>query len=292
MKIFMGWIIQVISWIAWSWPKKLHWWGACFLAWLWFDVIRFRRYTILRGISIAFPNLSFEERRDLARKSLRHQCYILAELFSLPQVGPKTVSQFEFHGFENYEQAHAQGRGVLMLAMHIGNGDLGVSLMALKGIQLNLITRKAKSKFFNDLWFSIRQRHGVKFIDAQGVRSAHEILAAAKRKESVIFVIDQFMTSPVALEVPFFGKKTGTGVSLAKFASKLQAPVLPVWTYRDENLKTHVVFEPVVNEGEGSGKSDEELARRTLQYNHVLEEIIRKKPEQWMWVHRRWKKFR
>ena len=289
-------LIFSFSFLIWNMPRKIWWFKSRALAWLWFDVLHYRRYTILRGLTIAFPEKTHAERMALARTSLPYQCYVLPELLSLPQLNAQKIKDtIEFHGLENYEKALAQGRGVLMLSMHLGNGDVGVTAMALNGIKINLITRKAKSKFFNDLWFSIRGGQGVQFIDAHGVKSAHEILSACKRKECVIFVLDQYIPAPYGVNVPFFSRKTGTGLSLAKFALKLQAPVIPVWTYRDGSLKTHIVFDPEIKRPTTPvtrENQDQVIEEMTAGYNKILENIIRLYPEQWMWVHRRWKKFR
>ena len=292
----VSFLIEAVAFLVTITPKKILWFKASVWAFLWFDVFRFRRYTVLRGISIAFPHLEKAQRYALARRSLRHQCYLVFELLALPRLTTQTVEKtMQFHGLENYEKAKAQGRGVLMLALHIANGDLGVSAMAHRSIPVHLITRKAKSEMANHIWFQLRQRHGVQLIDAQGLRSAQEILQAAQKNECVIFVLDQYIPSPYGVNVPFFGRKTGTGLSLAKFALKLNAPVIPVWTYRDADLNTHIVFDPEIpGPQEPVAKSDQEamIERMTLKYNLALEEIIRKYPEQWMWVHRRWKRFR
>jgi len=265
------------------------------MTWLWFDVLRIRRYTLLRGLTIAFPEKSKDERVRLARQSLRHTCFNFPEILGLPHYTVAALDRLvTFEGWEHYENAAALGRGVLMLSLHLGNGDVAATATSLRGVKVHVITKRFKSPFWDRVWFSLRGRQGTQFIDAHGVRSAQEILAAAKRGEMVVFVTDQFIASPYGILTTFFGRKTGTATGLAKFALKLKAPIVPVSTYRDADLRLHIVFGPQVPVSATTppGQIEAAVAQLTQACNSVLEGLIREHPEQWMWLHRRWKKFR
>lgn len=278
-------------------PKTLHWKMACFLAWLWFDVLRLRRFTLLKNVTIGFPKKTKEERLWLAKESMRNLCYNFIEFTQLPNMNQKWLqNEVVFHGMENYENALKQNKGVLMFSMHIGNGDVGVAALALRGIYVNLISKKFKNEFLNQFWFGVREKKGTRFMEAHGKSLAFDILKACRKNETVIFVIDQFMGKPYGIETTFFGRKTGSAYGLSLFAMKTGAPVLPTWAYRDEKLRTHVVIEPEIpfealppKPGETGKDKDLQTAYMTQKYNDKVEEIVRKRPEQWMWVHRRWK---
>jgi KDO2-lipid IV(A) lauroyltransferase len=270
----------------------VNWWLGCFLAWLWFDVLRLRRYTVLRNLTIAFPQMSPEDKYKIARKSMRYLCYGFPEILTLPMLTKKDIGKkVFFHGFENYEQALSKKKGVLILSLHLGNGDIGISYFAMKGNNSHLISKKFSNKIINDIWFAIRGAQGVRFIDPHGPKIAFEILAACRKNEGVVFVIDQFMGRPFGIESTFFGKKTGTAYGLALFASRTGAPVVPMYTYRDEKLNTHVVCEPEIPL---ENIEDRDLQTRvmTQKYNDKVQELVGRHPEQWMWVHRRWKRWR
>jgi KDO2-lipid IV(A) lauroyltransferase len=262
------------------------------LAWLWFDVLRLRRYTLLRNLTIAFPEWPAEKKYQTARQSLRYLCYSFPEFLTLPMLSKKCIGRsIFFHGLEHYENALKQKKGIFILSLHLGNGDMGISSLAMQGIPAHLITKKFSNKVANDIWFGIRESQGALFIDAHGTKNAFQILSATRKNESVVFVIDQFMGKPYGIETTFFGRKTGTAYGLAMFAGRTGSPVLPMYTYRDEKLNTHVVIDPEIP---FVAMDDRDLQTQTMtqRYNDKVEELVRRHPEQWMWVHRRWKRWK
>jgi KDO2-lipid IV(A) lauroyltransferase len=272
-------------------PIRWRWGIGKALGILWFDILRFRRFTVLKNLTIAFPELSKEERLSIARNSLYHLCYGFMEFTQMPFMNQNWLkSNAVFEGEENFKKAQEQGKGILILSLHVGNGDMGIASLSLKGYPIHVISKKFKNKFFNDLWFGMRERMGTGFLEPHGTQLPFEILKLCKKNQGVIFVIDQFMGRPFGIESTFFGRKTGTQKGLALFAMKTGAPVLPIYTYRDAELRTHVrIEEPVL--WEASGDKDLQILQMTEKYNRKLEEIIKRHKEQWMWVHRRWKRY-
>lgn len=284
-------IAKIFSYLIHVFPRRLQWQLSRFLAFLWWDVLRLRRFTLYRNISIAFPKVSKEERRRLVKESLRHLAFTFLEVMEIPALNKAWVDrEVVFEGHENYEKAKAQGKGVLMLSLHLANGDMGATALSLNGYPIHLISKKFKLKWLNDFWWGIRREKGARFIDAHNAENAFQILKALRAKEDVIFVMDQFMGRPYGIPNTFFGRPTATAYGLALFASKTKAPVIPVYTYRTPDLRTHVVFGPAVELISDEDK-DLQIAKMTQRYNEVLENIIRAHPEQWMWVHRRWKRW-
>lgn len=272
-------------------PRALRWKAASFMAWLWFDVLRLRRFSILKNLSIAFPQMPKEKKYFLARESLRHLCYNFFEVLLMPKMDQSFFKKnVTVYNYEKYEAAHKQDKGVLLFSLHIGNGDVGTAMLVRAGLKVNLISKKFKNRFLNDLWFGVREKMGSRFIDPHSPNNAFDILKALRRKECVIFVIDQFMGPPFGVETTFFGRKTGTAYGLALFAVKTQAPVLPVYTYRDKDFHVHIVFGDIISNEEIADR-DLQIRAMTQKYNNKVEEIVSEHPEQWMWVHRRWKHF-
>jgi KDO2-lipid IV(A) lauroyltransferase len=233
----------------------------------------------------------------LARLSMQHLCFGFFEFGLMPLMDEKWLQERAvFHGLDNYEKALSQEKGVLLLSLHVGNGDLGSAAMTLKGIRFQLISKVFKNPIVNEFWFGVRRKMGTRFLEPHGKSLAFDILKAMKKNEGVIFVIDQFMGRPYGIKTTFFGKKTGSPYGLSVFALKTGAPVVPVYTYRDEELKTHVVFEQALEidpEEDGATQNNQDkdlqIQRLTQKYNDRVESIVRAHPEQWMWVHRRWK---
>jgi len=273
----------------WIFPKPLRWAFGVFLGTLWFDVFQVRRFTVLKNLTIAFPDESFKERRRIARLSMYNLCYNFIEFCLMPLMTRRWLARnVVFHGMENFERAKAKGKGVLLFSLHIGNGDVGTAALSLAGLRIHVISKKFKNAFLNQLWFGVREKMGTRFMEPHGRSVPFDILKACKQNEAVIFVIDQFMGRPFGIETTFFGRKTGSASGLAVFALKTKAPVLPVYTYRDAQLRTHVVFEEEVQVEKIEDK-DLQIRLMTQKYNDRVESIIRRHPEQWMWVHRRWK---
>lgn len=273
------------------WPVQMRWMFARGIAFLAFDVFKIRRFTILKNISLVFPQKSHLDRVALARLSLAHLGFNFIEFCLLPQINQRWLEKkLVVHGWEHYEKARLLNKGVLFLSLHLGNGDVGIAALSLLGIRINSISKKFKNQLANEFWFGVREKMGTRFLAPHGKNLAFDILKACRQKEAVIFVIDQFMGPPYGMATTFFGKKTGTAYGLSLFATKTGAPVVPVYVYRDEKFRTHLNFEAPI-EAVIEGDKDQQLQKTTQKYNEVLEKIILQHPEQWMWMHRRWKTF-
>lgn len=268
-------------------------WLFSWLGILWFDILRIRRKDVLRHIGIAFPEMSESEKVKMGRTSMRLLTAQMGDFLTLPYITQQWVNKnVVYHGTEHVEVALKEGRGVFLLGMHIGNGDLAANLIALKKWDLHLITKFFKNQNLNKIWFSIRGYHGVKYIEPHGEKTPFQILKALKSNGLVVFVLDQYMGKPFGISSTFFGKKTGTAQGLALFYLKTKAPVVPVYCYEGDDHKTHLVFEPALFLSDKLSEDKEaSIARLTQYFCDITEAAIRKHPEQWMWLHRRWKKF-
>ncbi|MBX2993559.1 MAG: lysophospholipid acyltransferase family protein [Bdellovibrionaceae bacterium] len=283
------WFAKVIGFWMNLCPRWLQKAVAWTLGFLWWDLLRLRRFTIYRNLTIVFPDLSKEEKKRIARESLYWMGYNFLEFLKLPQLGPKSVRQRAvFNNIENYEAARAQGKGVYFLSLHLGNGDVGTAMMTMAGIPCHLISKKFKQKWLNDFWFGVREMKGTKFIDPHGRKTPFEILKAVNAGEVVIFVLDQFMGKPYGIDSTFFGRRTGTAYGLALFALKTGSPVVPVYTVTDKDGRLQIYFDRPIPQISEENR-DLQIAQMTAEYNRALERIILRHPEQWMWVHRRWK---
>ncbi len=272
--------------------RGLIWPLGSLLGILWIDVLRIRRKVAVDNVALAFPEWSRAEQVRVARASLRHMGRTLFEFMLFPVLRPRDLEAlFVFKGEENITKSLEAKKGVLMLSLHLGNGDLAVAALSQKGWSISLISKLFKAKWLNDFWFGLRAKHGTKFIAPE--RSSFEILRALKANRIVAFVLDQFMGPPVGCKTKFFGVETGTAMGLALMAERTGAPVVPSYNYRDRLGHWVIVFdEPIPWRDLGPKASrDENIAAMTQVYTDKIEEIIRQHPEQWMWIHRRWKRF-
>ncbi|MFS4460385.1 lysophospholipid acyltransferase family protein [Bdellovibrio sp. HCB2-146] len=294
MKLLVNFFVQLFSFISKFLPRPLLRFTGLWAGVLWFDVFRFRRKIVLDNLTIAFPEWDEQKKVQVGRQSLYNMSYNFPELFAIPHMDQAWLDKYAvFEGWENVEKARAAGKGVFFLTLHLGNGDVAANAIEMKGQPIYMITKRFKTKWFDDLWFAMRGAKGVKYIDAHGTNNAFEILKALKKNGAVVFVLDQFMGRPFGIETTFFGKKTGTAYGLALFVQKTKAPVIPIYTYEGNDGKLHIVTEPEMDLSSYlSEDKDQAILQITQAFNNKLETIIRKYPEQWMWVHRRWKDFR
>lgn len=293
MRSCLGFVLKALSFIVYLLPRQVLRWLGGSIGFLWIDLLGFRKKIILDNLKIAFPDWSDEKRQKVGRASVYHMAYNFAEFFTIPQIDQKFVDRHVvYEGWEHLEAARAQNKGVYLLSLHMGSGDMAANLITMKGLPVWIITKQFKNALLNDLWFSIRGAQGVRYIDAHGRNTAFEILKALKAQGAVAFVLDQFMGKPYGVETEFFGRKTGTAYGLSLFATKTGSPILPVYIYEGDDKKLHVVFEPPVNYAHLLTEDKQaNLVAITQEFNNRLEAIVRRHPEQWMWIHRRWKEF-
>lgn len=282
---------QTLSRILFLIPESLRWLLARLFAVLLYDVLRFRREIVLKNINIVFPNMDPIEKIKLGRRSLEKLIFNFMEFCLFAVIDQKWIdTHTEFQGLEKLDSAIKKDKGVLLLSLHLGHGDMAISMLAHLGYPLYVISKHFKAKWLNDFWFGTRKRFGAHFLDPHGSNSSFDILRTLKKKGIVIFVLDQYMGPPYGLETTFFGVKTGTAYGLSLFSLKTDSPVLPVWTYRNaEGKNVIVVGDEIPREDRDS--RDGTLLATTQKYNYTLESLISRHPEDWMWIHRRWKKY-
>jgi Kdo2-lipid IVA lauroyltransferase/acyltransferase len=282
----------LISAIAIAIPDSVRRLLAKVFAIVWFDLLRFRRKIILDNLSIAFPEWDDKKKISVGRQCVVQMCEGFFEFFVLPRWDKKWMQEnVVFHGLDILKREQAKKKGLLLLSLHLGNGDIAIRMIALQGTPLAVITKRFKSKWLDDFWFMMRGTPDTRFIESHGRTTPFDILKACRENQPVVFVLDQYMGPPYGVETAFFGQNTGTAYGLALFALKTGAPVVTVYTRRDYSSgKIHIHFEGPLAQLEIENK-DEYLTKQTQVYNDELERIVRTYPEQWMWIHRRWKKY-
>jgi hypothetical protein len=193
-------------------------------------------------------------------------------------------------GIENAEKFYHQGQGGFFLTCHLGNWEILVGSGASSGIPADIIVKRAKSPWFQKFLEDYRNRLGVGVLWESG--TAKDILRALSRGRFVGFIFDQFMGPPIGLPVKFMGRLAGTPVSLALLTEKRQVPILPAYSYRDKEGRLHTVIEPAIQLPPLSEDKETRLYQKSQFFNDVIEERVRRHPEQWLWLHRRWKEYR
>ena len=286
MKNFIWALLKILAFLFAKFPRSIRFFFGDCLGLICFDVLRIRRKIVMENLQRAFPEKSKGERFQIGRRSFLNMGRNLTEYAFFPFLEPSFLDGVHFTGLENIDRALEENKGVCLVSLHLGNGDLAGAVLALKGYSLVLISKIFKIQWINEVWFGLRQRVGVQVIPPRN--SSYAILKALKKNEVVVFVMDQFMGPPIGTQVNFFGYETGAALGLAVIAQRSQAPVVPIYTFRNDKGETHIYVEPEIPFVE---KGDKGLTYMTQVYTDWVEEKVRERPEQWMWLHRRWKKF-
>ena len=293
MRQLAGWFFRALGALIAFLPTRLRLFIGDGVGFLWFDVFRIRRSVAVENVKLSFPELSHERHVQIARRSLSSMGRTLTEYALFPYLNKENINHhYTFEGEDNLRRALDGGKGMILLTLHLGNGDFASAALALRGWPIHLISKEFKSRWLNDLWFGMRGRLGTKFISPE--KSSFDILRALKKNEGVVFVLDQFMGPPIGVRTTFFGRETGTAQGCALIAVRTGAPVIPGYSYRLPDGTHRAVFEAPIPTPKILDDSlrDENIAALTQTYTDKIEEIVRRYPEQWMWIHRRWKEFR
>lgn len=189
------------------------------------------------------------------------------------------------HGYENFEQATIKGKGVIFLTCHLGAFDLQITVMSLRGLKPNIIGTPLKDARLNELLFDYRNAYGAVAIERG--KETLRLIKALKTGGSVAILIDQD-TKVKSRFVDFFGTAAATPVGAAILAMKTGAAVVPTYIYLGEDGMQHMYLLPEIPLVI-SGDEEKDMITNTQNYTRFIEEQIRKHPEQWVWMHERWK---
>ncbi|GAC1655956.1 MAG: lysophospholipid acyltransferase family protein [Acidobacteriaceae bacterium] len=242
----------------------------------------------LRNLEIAFPNLGLKEKKRVLRKLYMGLGRQLVEFCLFPKYTRENVEEIAvYEGFENYDRARAQGKGVFFLTGHFGGWEVGSFATSVYGNPLRIVIRELDNPKVNALVNRYRTLHGNTLMDNRDF--VRGLIGAVRAGETVGILMDTNMTPPQGVFVDYFGELACTASGMAKIASRTGAAVLPAYTIWDEVLRKYkIIFEPALTLT-FTGDAEADALANTAMFTKKLEEVARRYPEQWLWVHRRWK---
>lgn len=240
------------------------------------------RRVALTNLAFAFPELSAGGRSELADGVFRTVSRMLLMLARFPDLNAANIGEWiSYEGLENYLQAKREGRGVLVATAHVGNWELSAFSHALMTEPMNVMVRPLDNPLIDAMVEGRRSLSGNKLIYKwEGARS---VLRALRNNEAVGILIDQNTSASEGVFVNFFGKLACANTAFVRLAYHARAPVVPgfaVWDHARRRYTLH--FYPALLLT-GNEAADTQLLHTTL------EGIVRSYPDQWMWIHRRWK---
>ena len=242
----------------------------------------------MRNLAMVFPEKSTAERARILRVVFTSLGRQLAELCQFPRYTPENIDEVVvYDGLENYERAYARKKGVLFLTAHFGGWELSAFAHSLHGHWLHVVMRPMDNEYLDRLLQHYRTMHGNKTVAKDDF--VRGLLAAMKAGETVGILMDTNMTPPQGIFVDFFGIPACTASGLARIALRTDAAVVPGFTIWDPALRKYRLrFDPAL-ELIRTGGLEADIASNTQMFTQVIEDYVRKYPDQWLWVHRRWK---
>jgi KDO2-lipid IV(A) lauroyltransferase len=242
----------------------------------------------LRNLQLAFPEKSLQEREAILRGLYRSLGWQLAEFCRMHRLTLAEAQSFiRYEGLEHFLAAKERGRGVLVLTGHLGAWELSSFFHSLAGHPMHILIRRLDNPAVDALVNRIRCLHGNHVLHKDDF--ARGLLSAMHAGETVGILMDTNMTPPQGVFVDFFGQAACTGSGLARVAQRTGAAVVPGFLLWSEAEKKYVLhFLPALTLVH-TGNAEADAHANTQLCTRVLEAVIRQHPEQWLWVHRRWK---
>ncbi|HEY6417517.1 MAG TPA: lysophospholipid acyltransferase family protein [Candidatus Binataceae bacterium] len=244
----------------------------------------------MRNLEIAFPERSQAERARILRASYLNLGRSAAEWVRLGGFFYRRLkNRVGYSGIEYLDEAERRhpGRGVLALAAHIGNFELLPIGHAMHGHPTALVHHTQRFLAGDALVTFVRERVGVQIIRKH--KAAREMLRTLRRGFAIGIPFDQNAKRSEAIWVPFFGELAATPSAFDRLAMISGAPVLPVFIVRQPDGRSHVIEISPVIERQQTADKDADVIENTRRYQQAVEAAVRKYPEQWLWIHRRYR---
>jgi Kdo2-lipid IVA lauroyltransferase/acyltransferase len=245
------------------------------------------RRTGERNLELAFPDLPDFERLRLLRGSFENLGRLLAIFSHFADDSQAVKDLIAVEGLEQFAGASAQGKGVILFTGHVGAWELSSFGLSLFGHPLSFLVRRIDNAKIEAMIDRFRSGLGNRTIDKRS--AAREMLAILRDGGTLGILVDLNTLDREAIFVDFFGIPAATTFIVAKLALRTGAAVLPVFAPWDDDRKRFRLKIGAPLSIERTGDEDEDVRRLTQQYTRVVEDYVRRYPDQWLWIHRRWK---
>jgi KDO2-lipid IV(A) lauroyltransferase len=245
------------------------------------------RRTGERNLELALRDLSDDERARILRGCFQNLGRLLGEFSHLERATPESLrDRIECEGLENLEAARAAGRGVILFTGHLGAWELSSFALSAFGYPMSFLARRIDNPKVEQIVEKTRTRFGNRSIDK---RSAARPTLRTLRAGGTVGILVDLNTHPhEAIFVDFFGIPASTTSGLATLALRTGAAVLPVFIPWDEKRQRFVLRVDPPLEIERTGDEAEDVRRLTALFTSIIESYVRRFPQQWLWIHRRW----
>lgn len=246
------------------------------------------RHVGQRNLALAFPEKSSADRSHILQAMYRSLGWQLAEFCQMPRYSLQQASAFvRYDGLENYLSARQRGKGVLVLTGHIGAWELSSFYHSLAGYPMSMVIRRLDNPLVDRFVNRIRCQHGNRVLHKDDF--ARGLIACMRAGETVGVLMDTNMRPPQGVFVDFFGRPACTASGVARVALRTDAAVVPgflAWEASENRYVLHFLPQLKLID---TGDDERDATANTQLFTRALEDVIRQHPDQWLWVHRRWK---
>ncbi|MHA2610246.1 MAG: lysophospholipid acyltransferase family protein [bacterium JZ-2024 1] len=240
-------------------------------------------------IRFAFPELSVKEAERIFREMVKHIIWTIMEGMYFLRKGKKwlegAIEYKSVPGVPDIEEY--RGKGTIFFSGHIGNWELLGAWLVSRNLPLVVVEKPQRSAWVRKVLEALRKKSELEWISKDEV-DFRELVRALKNGKSVGLISDQ-NAGKRGVPVEFFGRKTSTFVGVAHLQKVTGNPVVPIFALREKPGKLRVEILPPLNFQWEKNRKEEALEENLRQHNATLEMVIRKHPEQWLWLHRRWR---
>lgn len=283
--ISLAWITGIIRFLARLLPYRL---GVCFggiIGWVAYYMMPRDRKRAIEHISSVFKDKDKKWIRHTVRRNFEHLGKAMLEVMLMT---PRTLSRVvKFEGLDSLRAAVEKGRGVIFVTGHIGNWEVMGAAVALT-FPLSVVAAPIEPKQLNNMIVGLRARMGVRTILRGRPGASRELIRVFRENRVLGILIDQD-TDVEGAFVEFMGRPAWTPVAAAQMAIKFNASVVFGFIHRERDGK-HTIFIEGPLELIRSGRYEEDVVSNTAVFTRKIEEAVRMDPEQWVWMHRRWRR--
>jgi KDO2-lipid IV(A) lauroyltransferase len=279
-------LVMVILFVLRIIPKSLSRAFCIGLGKLAYKLDKKHRELSVNNLKMAFPEKSDDEILDISRKVFENLGATLYDMAIMPKINERNYKKyFEFEGEEHLREALNRGKGILLISGHLCNWEM-LSAHCLNSDWTSVLAKDIHNEYFNGYIKRARKNKKTHFLPVRS--SVGKVIKILRAGETVTTLIDQHAHAHEAVMVDFFGRKASTGKFMALLSIKLDITILPMFVKRVGKYKyKHYYLEPVKITKTGDRQKD--ILDNTQTLTKVVEDEIRKRPEDWLWVHNRWK---
>ena len=240
------------------------------------------------NLKMAFPEMSRGERKCLLRDSVVNLGRHMGEFSRFSSLTPESLREtIDCKGLENLDAARARGRGVIMITGHVGAWEMISFALSAFGYSFDFLVRRIENPAIERLIDETRTRFGNRTIDKRG--AARSMLATLRKGGMLGLLVDINVVRDKGIFVDFFGVPASTTFMAAKLALRTGAAILPVFAPWEERRRRFVISIGAPLTIERSGDEREDIRQLTSKFTKIVEDCVRRHPDQWLWIHKRWR---